>query len=408
MRYIQYGCVAILSLLLFVRGILPAMTSINTDFPNYYTSARLLIEGRSMEKIYNDAWFQQQIYSYGMDQLGKFSPFPPITAFVMMPLVFLHPLNALRVWTILNIGCLVWGIMLLARITEKSVIWSSLVFLLSGHALANNFKFGQFYLILTVMLISGYGYWIKKRQTTAGLIFGVGAAIKYFPILFFPLFALWREWRIVVTGIVVITVLVLVGVASMGPNVHEQFISNILGNHLAGNIQNPFSATFQSWNSLFRRLFVFDPIMNPNPVVRSSLLYAITLLIVYSAAVLLLVAGLKNSATYPTDNARSLQFALLAIAGLLLLPASATYHFLLLILPVAIILNSENWTLEQKIVATLFALIGFIPYSNFSQFENRGILAIFAYPRLFLTAGLFIAAFMYVSKSAIINRNSPV
>ncbi len=382
------------------------MTTVGTDFPNYYTSARLLAEGKAMDRLYDDGWFQQQIRIFGIDQEGKFSPYPPITAFVMLPLVFLQPLNALRVWTVLNIGCLAAGIILLSRVTNKSVIWSSLLFLLSGHALANNFKFGQFYIILNLLVIAGYQYWILKHPTFAGVTLGIGAALKYFPILFLALFAFRREWKIALSGIISIAVLVFVGVAFMGLNVHEQFVSTVLGNHLAGNIQNPYSPVFQSWNSLFRRWFVYDPILNSSPLLHSSVLYAVSLLVVYSVVAALFLVAYRKSTKRFAEHAPSLQFALAGIAGLLLLPASATYHFLLLILPVAIILRTSNWTFEQWSLAVLFALIGFIPYSYFSRFENDGILAILAYPRLILTTLIFFSAFMYATSDSLSSIHS--
>ncbi len=391
MKLLQYTSLAALLVFLFVRGIIPAMESVNTDFPNYYTSARLLTEGSDVRRLYDDDWFQNQIQRFGMNQLGKFTPFPPITAFIMTPLTFLTPLNALRVWTIFNIVLLVFAILLMSHVTGRSWIWSAILFLSTGHALANDFKFGQFYLLLSVLIIVGYRYWIQGENVKGGVFFGVGAAFKYFPIIFFAEFIARREWRIISIGLVTIAILTVFSILFLGLGVHEQFVSHVLGQHLEGNIQNPFSPTFQSWNSLFRRLFVYDPARNPNPAYNAQGAYIIGLYSIYALVVTLVIIAFKKSLSFSNEFARDTQFGLLGVTGLMLLPASATYHFLLLALPVALLLHGTKWTISQKVIAALYVSIGFIPYRWFEHFESLGILAVFSYPRLILMCCLFTA-----------------
>lgn len=400
MRLSQNLALVGLTLFLLYRGIIPALTTIDTDFPNYYTSSRLLIEGKEISRIYDDDWFQQQVYSYGINQQGKFSPFPPATALIMTPLAFLSPLNALRTWTVLNICFLMACVALLTNITGKSWQWNSLLFLSSGHALINNFRFGQFYLVLTLLVLSGYYYWTRSEMTKSGMLLGAAAAVKYFPVLFFPLFAFRREWKIVLTGFATFVAIGVLSSIFLGVNVHKQFFLTVFGDHIFGNIQNPFSSTFQSWSSLFRRLFVREPTLNAQPVVNSSWAYPIALTLVYVVILTFLWIGLKRSETNFGEHAHRVQFALLSLGGLLMLPASATYHFLLLILPVAILLSlkEQRWTTEQKALVFIFALIGFMPYSHFKHFESKGVLAILAYPRLILMLALFGTALSYVWK----------
>lgn len=105
--YAQYGLLIILTLFLLWRGIIPAWKEVSTDFPNYYTSSRLLLEGKDLKKNYDDNWFAEQIHKYDIDEQGKFSPFPPSTAFIMVPFAIFEPLTAKRLWTIFNIIFLV-------------------------------------------------------------------------------------------------------------------------------------------------------------------------------------------------------------------------------------------------------------------------------------------------------------
>src|SRR5216684_9243131 len=88
-----------LTFLLIVRGVAPAMSKIDSDFPGYFTAAKIVADGGNVERLYDDSWFQGQMrrYELGKASAGKFSPFPPPTALLLVPLTQLEPLNALRV-----------------------------------------------------------------------------------------------------------------------------------------------------------------------------------------------------------------------------------------------------------------------------------------------------------------------
>lgn len=369
------------------RGILPALTKIDSDFPNYYVSAKLVLKGGEVDRLYDDDWFQQQIYLEGINQLGKFSPFPPVTAFVFIPLAWLKPLDALRAWTFFNIVILVASIVLLSKIVNKDWLWCSLIFLLSGHALINNFRLGQFYLVLTLVILGGYYLWQRKQHALTGLMFGFGTAIKYFPIVFLPLFVFWKEWRAVAAFLVTPLAAYFISLLVFGVKLHQQFFSSVLLGHLMGNIQNPFSHFFQSWNSLLHKLLVYEEALNPEPMLNSPALASILLGLVYCFVFFSALVALKNQ-----QANKAKQFAFLGIAELVILPASATYHFLLLVLPVAILLSGGTWNTKEKIIATAYAGIGFIPYSFFHRFDGRGFLTVLAYPRLLLITIIFLAA----------------
>jgi hypothetical protein len=81
----------------------PARMQMQSDFPNYYTSAKLVSTQANLDSLYNNRWFNEQIKKQGMEMEGKFSPFTPPTAFVMLPFVSLDPLTAKRTWMIVNI-----------------------------------------------------------------------------------------------------------------------------------------------------------------------------------------------------------------------------------------------------------------------------------------------------------------
>src|SRR6266481_3990899 len=147
-----------LAALVFLQGIVPAMSKLDADFPSYFTAARIVADGRDAQQLYNDSWFQEQMRRYGMESgknPGKFAPFPPPTALLLVPLARFDPITALRVVCALSVLCLVCSIFLLARILSWSVVDAAVFILLSGHAILNGLRFGQPYIVVSSVCILG-------------------------------------------------------------------------------------------------------------------------------------------------------------------------------------------------------------------------------------------------------------
>ena len=82
MTALRTGSILLLAAFLVWKGIVPALTRIDTDFPNYYTSAKLFLEGADVAQFYDDAWFaaiREQGHRCGRS-------FPPLTVILATPL----------------------------------------------------------------------------------------------------------------------------------------------------------------------------------------------------------------------------------------------------------------------------------------------------------------------------------
>jgi hypothetical protein len=387
--------IALLALFALTYGVLPALTAVDSDFPNYYTSARMLLEKKDLSRLYDDDAFQGEIHGYGIGMQGKFSPFPPITALMMVPVAWLPPLDALRVWTGFNIFLFFGCVALLVSAFGGSVRWNAFLLLASGLALANNFRLGQAYLLLLFLVLAACTAYGRGSYVLAGILLGVGAAVKYFPLIFLPLHLARGEWKIAGTLTATVAVLYGAGVLILGMPLHAEFLSRVLPHHLAGEIQDPFSPTFQSFDSLFRRLFIYDPALNPSPLVASPRIYTLALGGVLLAVVALTACACRAIAGSREREKFGLQLAIVTLAGLLILPASATYHFLLLLIPVAVFLSRDvkAWGRVEFTLVGAYAMIGFLPYRVFRGFEHTPAVPL-AYPRLWLMTVLFICALL--------------
>jgi len=390
---------AALALNVVARGIVPTLSAVATDFPSYFTAAKIVADGRDVARLYDIPWFQQQMRSYriGKPEEGKFSPFPPPTALLLVPLAGLAPLNALRVVTGIGVLCLIGSIVLLARSLCWSALDTAVLVLLSGNAILAALRLGQPYILVSACCILGYYAYLRHRPWLAGASLGLFTPLKYFPVVMLGYFAFRRQWRLVVAGMLAIVVVTLASIAVLGWKIHAQFLTSVLGSHLTARLsmQDPFSASFQSFDTLFRRLFVFDALANPRPLLAAAWLsracLVATKLVIFAA----LIATLLRLARSRGASATAPSLGLLGIATLLLAPATATYHMVLLWLPVGLLCN---FFLRQRALASVwvvlggYALIGFLPYRFTMPFEGRGGLTVLAYPRLFLLLAMFVAS----------------
>jgi low affinity Fe/Cu permease len=144
-----------LVLILVARGIVPALSKIDTDFPNYFTAAKIVADGGDTNRLYDNLWFQEQMrrYQMGKPSEGEFKPFPPPTALLLVPLTRFEPQNALRIVTGVSVLCLVCSIALLARILSWSIPDSGALILLSGYAVLNTLRLGQPYILVSLSCI---------------------------------------------------------------------------------------------------------------------------------------------------------------------------------------------------------------------------------------------------------------
>lgn len=393
---LSWAIIVVGALFLLLRGVVPALTQIDTDFPNYYTAGLIARTGNEPHRLYDDVWFQEQIWNAGFSQSGKFAPFPPPTALLFAPLSYLQPLQSLRAFAVLNLLMLIVAVELLRRLTLLSYRSLGVIVVLSGWGLANCFRFGQLYIALSLSLIAAWYLFRQQKDVLAGICAGMLLPIKYFPaILFIPAVA-QKRWAFLLSTLVTTSLIIAISILVLGWEIHLQWVFVAL-NHLQGKLsqQDPFASAFQSFHSLFRRLFLYDASQNPLPLIDSPVLYAIATYGCTFIAIGLAVLTILRHRKLPTDPDSA--FAAICILGLLVAPATATYHFLLLWLPVALLFRHFLDAGKQGLAAgtlACFGLIGFLPYSLFRQFDGQGMLTVLAYPRLWFLCGLYALALL--------------
>jgi len=389
-----------------LQGVVPALSRLDTDFPNYFIAARIVRDGQDTTRLYDDSWFQQQMRSNGVGSEGKFAPFPPPTALLLVPLAHFTPLGALRVVTVVNVLCLLLSMVVLVRMLGWHPIDAALFVLSSFTALISGLRFGQPYIVVSTCCLLGYYLHLRGKSWLAGGVLGLFVPIKYYPVIVLAVAAWVRAWKVLGGAALVILAISVASIGLLGWKIHETFLLSVLGNHLIGllSLQDrtvPYSSVYQSFDTLFNRLFIFDPIWNPRPMVAAPLLGVLGLAATKAAILLTTAAILIRLGRNGAAQAAAPSIGLLGIVALLVAPATATYTFVLLWLPVALLMDyflaQRDRTAAYFILGT-YVLIGFIPYGFTRPFEGRGGLTVLAYPRLYVLLAMFIACVYFIAR----------
>lgn len=344
-----------LVLVQILKGIYPAMTDVRSDFPNYYVSSKLLLEGKDLSDLYSNQHFNDLIHSYGMEQDGKFAPFPPPTAFIMLPVAGFQPITAKRIWTCINILLLYGVIVLFSRISKLKLQQSATLVLLSGVSLFNNFYLGQVYLLVLFMWMLSWIY-AEKRSGWSGLLLALGIAIKYLPVVTLPALLIRKNFKVILATIISLTGIALLSIIIIGVKPCNDFINSVLFDHLNGNLegQSSYAFAFQSWNSLALNLFSRDSIINPDPVFDWTQGVFVLKIIVFLGLISTLVYTLYRLRNHRELASYSVIF--ISLFALAFSPASASYHLLLLLFPFALLigLQKENERFIALLICSLF------------------------------------------------------
>ena len=408
-RIAEFLLLAALVGFLLIKGILPAWNEVHSDFANYYVSAKLVTDGQPIDSLYDNAWFQKKIIENGIDTPGKFAPFPPITAWMMTPFTFFSPLAAQRIFTLINLLFLAGCVWLMQKITEWKMTYCAIFFLGGGLSIVNNIAFGQVYGIMTFFILLSI-FLLQKNPVLAGMSLGVFSALKYFPIVFSVGYFLnglnnnrvsatenrhsiisSSDSKLAFSSLLTLVVLIILQFLFFGTAVMNEFLTTVFIPHLDGHLtgQGLYSFQFQSWDNFFRILFIANAEFNPSPFVDWPNGKTVCKIIIVAFVTGLTAYTLYRCKDLESSLRRSVFLGLLSLTALVILPASATYHFVLLVIPLTLLLREHILDHQAKIILLVaYGLIGFIPYGlAFRLAASFGLF--FAYPRLWLISVMY-------------------
>jgi len=369
-----------------------AFSKLNTDFPNYYISARLAREGVDSARMYEWLWLQREKDHRGFDlRIIGLLPITPFSTLAMWPLAELPPLAAKRIWIIVNLlslGPLVWLLHSLTGLSRQRV---ALVLALS-FPLHRNLLYGQFYVVLLLLIAAACWAYLRDKPGLSGSLVALAAACKLFPAIFVVFFLRRRDWRSLASAALTGAGCVAVSVAVFGWNVHRTYLREIIPWTMRGEALPPYATMSASLSSVLHYLFLPEPQWNPHPWHDSPLFYALLLPMLQVAAVAPAILLIRRE-----DRSRRgilLEWSALLTASLAASPIPASYNSVLLAFPVCVLAQvflERRQFVRLSLLAFAYVGIGF-PMPSPARYVGPAILLYV--PRLILTLALLVAIYL--------------
>jgi hypothetical protein len=377
-------------LFLCVHNLPRAWRTLNTDFPNYYMSARLAHDGYDTSRMYEWSWIEREKDHRNVDiRIIGLLPLTPFSTLAMWPLASLTPLAAKHIWILVNLAFLVPIGWILQSMTGLSYRRIALVIFLS-FPLHRNLLYGQFYVLLLLLIIAACLSYVRGYRVLAGALVAIAAMCKVFPLLLLIFFLQRRDWRALASGVITSVLSVAVSIAVFGLNVHRTWLREILPWVMHGEDKGTYTTT-ASISGVLHCLFLSEPQWNPHPWHYSPLAYALlapSLQILALAPAILLIR--RND---DRDQRIFLEWSALLTASLAVSTEPASYNFVLMVFPVCVLAarllraRSYGW-LTALILAYLG--IGFpLPVPN----KPVGLALLLYVPRLPLMMAVLFAIY---------------
>jgi hypothetical protein len=359
-RVSEGALLALLGFLLLGYTLPRAWRSLNTDFPNYYLAARLVREGVDPSRAYDWIWLQREKDHRNIDQpVVGLVPITPFSTLAMWPIAGLPPLVAKHAWLILNLALgfpIVW---LMRSVTGLSLLQVGCLMGLC-FPLHRNFLYGQYYLVLLGILTAACWAVQRQRNYLAGSLLALGVAVKIFPVILALHFVKKKNWAALIACLFTGILCAVASLSVFGWSLHRTYLLQVLPATLRGEGLDPYNLTSSSLSSLLHRLFIFEPQLNAHPALHAPWLFAIlhpALELILLLPALIWIDDRASSATRT-----SLEWSALLLATLTFTPLPASYHFTVLILPVAIIcgyLVQERRSTLLILVIALYLAVGY-------------------------------------------------
>lgn len=388
----------------FCASALPrAWHTLNTDFPNYYVTARLAREGVDVSRAYEWIWIQREKDHQDVDQrVIGLVPITPFSTLLVMPLSKLAPLPAKHVWTVFNLLLLGGVIFMLARVSGLSVLRSAILVELS-YPLQRNLLYGQYYIVLLAVLTAALWAAQRRRNGLAGTLVGFAAALKIFPILLVFYFLRKRDWQGLFACIFAVFISIVLSIAVLGVGIHRAYLQQVLPWTPRGECLPPFNLASSSISTVLHRLFVYEPQWNPHPALHAAWLFPV--LHPALQALILIPAVIWIERETRTDERTALEWSGLLLAALAISPLPASYHFTVLLLPAAVVcsrLLTDRSYGRFWIAVAAFLAVG-SPGWHIRAREGWGTLL--CVPRLYALLCLTLLAFSLLARNGTVRRS---
>jgi hypothetical protein len=365
--------------------------SLNTDFPNYYLTARLARDQSNTSRIYEWIWLQRQKDHRQIEQrIVGLVAITPFSSLAVWPFAAFSPLTAKHYWLLVNLALVVCIAVVLRWITRQP--WRRILLVIAlSVPLNKNFLFGQYYVLLLFILTLACWCYVRQKRVLSGVLIGIGFGLKIFPLLYLAYFLRKRDFKAFVGGAIGSLCSAILSIVVFGWRANYVQFTQVLPWALRGEGLNPYDISSGSITTLLHRLFVYEPQWNTHPSIHAAWVFAVLLPLVQTLlfAPAILLAKPKN------NNSRQLQleWSAILLASLAISSAPASYQFTLLILPVCLIWREVQERIGTIGIVCLLLLYSAIGYPGWKAVGAASSLTLLSVPRLY--AVILLCCFVY-------------
>lgn len=356
------------SLFIVLYGILPGLFSLEGNFIASFVAGRSFLNGVNPVIFYRFPLFQRLIEQSGfMSGLVSYAGAAPSSIMADAILALPPAVVGRFLFTALNIAAIFTLVHTTAKISGATIRTAYLIFLSSSFALAVNFQSSEPFILVTLLFVLALYAYSIGRVAACGAILGL--AFPFSPLTAIPalLFLLSTRWRVFTYFIVAAVSTLALTYVVVGQSAIVYYFQRILPAYMNGRIMNPFSESYQTAWSFFRRLFVYNQTLNPHPFVGSMTAY-LAAVSVFRASVIVPAAyffykGL--SIGKPRDALVAASFPIVFLS-----PAAATPDLIILAPAVIVLVQSALEEGQRKTAYSFAVLYAIACLPNLSSVSN--------------------------------------
>ena len=257
---------------------------------------------------------------------------PPFAAILLFPLWFFSFHNAIFLWVIITILCMVLIISLLLKSENIPLVYIPLVslFVLAWAPFQTNLSNGQISILVTLFVIAGWYFLKSERESLAGIFIALATMLKFYPGLLIIYLLINKKYKAFLTATIGIGFILVLSYL-ITKNDLFYFIFNVL----PGDIQRcEIIFGNASFNGFFTQLFLhLQPYGNTIAFIPVVHRFDRNLCL-YVTEALFLLYGVYSVNKYNYDNDKG--FSVFIISSLLLSPLCWNHYLTLLLLPLIV------------------------------------------------------------------------
>ncbi len=329
---ISAGLALVLVIALFlIHTVIPAAGRVTAGFMAYYVAGETIRDGEPGTQLYDDSWFAARVMKESRGTVSDvYLANPPTLAVTWSPFAYLSAAAARQVWMAISVLCLAWSVWLIclelgwAR-HPWALVGISALFTLPA-PVREQFSYGQIYAGLLLLYVIAWRTYLRQRDAAAGTALGVAMALKVSGWPVGLLMLAQRRWIAVCSALATAAAASLLSLPWVGVAAWRAFLFDQIPRTLRAGAAT--LSAYQDTTGFWQHLFRYVPTINPAPVIDAPVLATVLTLATTLAACIALIWRPRST---------SLRFVAAVALSELLSPAAEQYHYILLLLPLALL-----------------------------------------------------------------------